>query len=262
MDLISELKNDFTLFKTDYISYKQKVDSISNLFQLSGLSKLRSDYLPTYLVGNYQEKAAKYILFGLNPGFNEKGNQIEESIKNENWDKYQVFINNFFRLFKENKLKSLYYIRLSQLFTGLENKPLTTYEEKYDFYQSNLVAIDLVPYHSTNFGITNDLNMKQLDYLVGRFQICFDFIKHLHYRIVIFHGKPIYNILVRSQLLKDFKKYAITKQTNLFLFHYDDVPCVLFDRMITQAGSGVKYSMMKDDIPKRIKEFFSSKKEI
>ena len=101
MKLFEELKEDFNLFRNNNDLYINKVNNISELLNLKNTSKLREDYLPTYFVGNYK-KNNMYILFSMNPGFNEEQNKKEESLKNQTFEKYENFMINFYKLFYEH----------------------------------------------------------------------------------------------------------------------------------------------------------------
>ena len=168
MTLADEIRRDHDLYYSDPNAYKQKVNGVADLLQLKGPSKLMPHLLPTYVVGNYQTPHPKYVLFGMNPGYNEEGNAKEESLKTGGWERFQVFTSEFFRLFKESGLDSKYYRRLAHLFAGIDGVSLPTNEDVYDYYYGNLVSIDLVPYHSTSFGLPSKLSRDQLSYLQKR----------------------------------------------------------------------------------------------
>ena len=187
LNVIEEAKEDFNLFHNDYQKYKEKVEGISNLFKLKNKAKLRSDFLPTYLVGNFLENKEKYVLFGINPGFSEKQNIVEEGWKNKSWDNYENFVKEFFILFKNNKSRSPYYIKLSKLFCGLENISLNNNEEIYNYYSKHLINIKLIPYHSTSFGISPKLTEEQREYFKQRLQKNIDFLKNIKVKLLIFN---------------------------------------------------------------------------
>jgi len=199
--ILEEAKKDFELFHNDYKKYKEKVDNLSTLFKLKSKAKLRNDYLPTYFVGNFEDKNYKYVLFGINPGFSEKQNPIEESWKKSSWEDYLNFIKNFFILFKENKMKSPYYKKLSNLFSGLDNIELNNYPEIYEYYQKHVINIEMIPYHSSRFRAINYLTDQQKSYLINRFKSNINFLEKLNVKLIIFNGKLFYLLLIKDNLI-------------------------------------------------------------
>jgi hypothetical protein len=256
MTLENEIKSEHDLYYADPVVYAQRVNQISDLLELKGQSRLMPHLLPTYIVGNYQDGKSRFVLFGMNPGYNEEGNAKEESLKKGGWDKYQYFTSEFFRLFKVNGLDSRYYKTLSHLFSGIDGISLSTFEQIYDYYYENLISIDLIPYHSTSFGITNRPSPEQLSYLKKRLAVSFDFIATIKCRMVILHG-ALFATLVRDEgYLAGCSTFEITKQTMMYTFKYKNIPSVLFSRMITQPGSGVTHYKMEKDIPELLKTCF------
>ena len=256
--IIDEAKQDFELFHNDYSKYKDKVDDLSALFKLKNKAKLRSDYLPTYLVGNFEDDNYKYVLFGINPGFSEKQNPKEETWKKSSWKDYLNFVKNFFILFKQHEMKSQYYKRLSKLFSGLDGLDLNNYPEIYDYYHKHIINIELIPYHSTCFGISNHLTGEQEIYLKGRFESDLNFLKKLKVKLMIFNGNPFYLLLIKNNLIEYDKKINLNKYVNMYLFKVQDIPCVLFDKFLTQPGFGLSYENLRNKIPNLIKMEFSS----
>jgi hypothetical protein len=253
---LEEAKKDFELFHNNYEKYKEKVDTLSVLFKLKDKAKLRSDYLPTYFVGNFKDINYKYVLFGINPGFSEKQNPKEETWKKSSWKDYLNFARNFFILFKDNEMKSPYYKRLSKLFSGLDNIEMENYNEIYDYYQKHIINIELIPYHSTCFGISNNLTEQQKLYFKNRFESDINFLKKLNIKLMIFNGNPFYLILIQNNLIKYDKKFKLNKHVNMYTFKVHDIPCVLFDKFLTQAGFGLCYKDLKLKIPDLIRKEF------
>jgi hypothetical protein len=258
ISILEEVKIDFEQFKNDYDSYKDKVNNLSDLFKLKNKAKLRSDFLPTYFVGNYLDKNYKYVLFGINPGFSEKQNHIEEAWKSESWMKYNEFILNFFNFFKKNNMKSPYYKKLSQLFAGLDNLNLEDYSDVYDYFQNHILNLELIPYHSTSFGISNKLSDVQKTYFENRFRQNLDFLKNQNVKLMVFNGKPFYLLLIKNNLIKFDNRYVINKYISMFTFRINGIPCVLFDKFLTQAGFGLSYDNLKVDIKKLIVDEFGN----
>ena len=140
LSLIEEAKQDFDLFRNNFDEYKSKVDSISKLFNLKGEAELRSDYLPTYFVGDIKDEDYKYALFSLNPHFNEKDNLTEERWKKNSWEDYLNFTKNFFTLLYQYEMKSKYYEKISKIFGGLDNLDFTNNSDVYNYYQKHLIT--------------------------------------------------------------------------------------------------------------------------
>lgn len=253
---LEEAKIDFELFHNNYGRYKEKVDNISALFKLKKKAKLRSDYLPTYLVGDFESKSYKYVLFGINPGFSEEQNPKEETWKKSSWEDYLNFIKRFFTLFKENGMKSPYYIRLSKLFSGLDNIELNGDSEIYDYYQKHIINIELIPYHSTCFGISNQLTEEQKLYFKSRLNSGIHLLKRLNVKLILFNGNPFHLILIKNNLIYYDHKINLNKYVNMYTFKVQDVPCVLFDKFITQPGFGLSYEDLKNKIPGLLKAEF------
>jgi len=253
---LEEAKKDFELFHNDYEKYKEKVDNLSALFKLKNKAKLRSDYLPTYFVGNFEDKNYKYVLFGINPGYSEKQNPKEETWKKSSWEDYLNFVKNFFILFKNNGMKSPYYKRLSKLFSGLDNIELKDYSEVYDYYQKHIINIELIPYHSTCFGISNHLTEQQKFYFKRRFESDLNFLKNLNIKLMLFNGNPFFLLLIKNNLIQYDKKINLNKYVNMYTFRVQDIPCVLFDKFLTQAGFGLTYEDMKNKIPNLLRAEF------
>lgn len=252
--VFAEAKKDFDLFHSEYREYKKKVDQVSDLFKLKNRFRLRSDYLPTYFVGNIQDKNSKYVLFGINPGFSEKQNSIEKAWKKNSWKDYLNFTKNFFILFKDHQLKSTYYKRLSKLFCGLDNIELESYDEIYDYYHKYLLNIDLIPYHSTSFGISSKLSEEQKEYFKKRFESNLKFLKTIKTKLIIFNGNPFYLLLIKNGLVKHDKKIRLNKHVTMYFFKLNKAPCVLFDKFITQPAFGLSYKDLSKKIPNLIKK--------
>lgn len=259
-NLLKEAKDDCKLFhdNDNHEQYKKKVDNLSALFKLKDKAKLRSDYLPTYLVGNFEDQNYKYVVFGINPGFSEKQNPKEEIWKKDSWKSYLNFIKQFFILFKENGMKSPYYKRLSKLFSGLDNIELRDYSEIYDYYQKHIINIELIPYHSTCFGISNTLTEEQKAYFEFRLNSNINFLKDLNVKLMIFNGNPFYLLLIKNQLIQYDKKINLNKYVNIYFFRINNIPCILFDKFITQPAFGISNEDLKIKITNLILSEFKN----
>lgn len=256
MGLIEDLKEDFGLFYSDNKAYSAKVDGISELLGLHGKMQLRSDFLPTYIVGDYQGKQSKYVLIGMNPFFSQEANTREEDFKGGTWERYENFIRRFFQYEMRQGSPSRYYKSLARLFAGLDGIPVPSGPQLWEYYERNVVSIDLIPYHSAGFGLPNKLSFDQDKYLNKRFDSCFDFIKGMQHRLVIMNGKAFHTLLNGSPRLVDSRSLKLTERTTLYSFRFKEVPCIMFDWMITQPGSGVKTIHKDTVIPQFVRESF------
>ena len=79
MNLLEEMKADYNLCINNSYEYQQKVDSISNLFSLSGRQTLNGYNCPVYVVGKYQQ--APFVIFGINPAYSPTNNRKEEIVR-------------------------------------------------------------------------------------------------------------------------------------------------------------------------------------
>ena len=250
--LYDDVREDFNLFHDDYIEYQKKVDNVSKLFNLKNKAKLRNDYCPTYFEGNFEDNNYKYVIVGINPGFSEKQNPKEEALKSKSWDEYLLFIKNFFKFFKNNKMKSFYYRRLSKLFSGLDVN-YKKYPGFWDYYHDHLINFDLIPYHSNQFGISNSLTDEQKEYLKERVKSTLNFIKELNeVRLILIHGKLSYLLFIENNLipLENKKPFKLNEKINFYRFNLDGIPCVLFDKFITQPAFGLKTCDLEEKIPR------------
>lgn len=255
--ILEEAKQDFDLFHNNHLQYKKKVDDLSVLFGLKNKTKLRSDYLATYLIGDFEDDNYKYVLFGINPGFSEEQNPIEESWKKNSWTDYLNFVKNFFVLFKKYNMKSRYYKRLSKLFSGFDNIELEGYDEIFDYYHKHLISIELIPYHSISFGISSELNKEQKLYFEKRLNASIDFLKKIKVKLVIFNGSPFYLLLIKNNLINYDKKIKINESVNMYIFKIKNVSCVLFDKFITQPAFGLTHDDLQYKIPDLIRAEFN-----
>ena len=237
ISLIEEAKKDFDLFHDNFDEYKSKVDSISELFNLKGEAELRSDYLPTYFVGDL-EGGCRYGIFSINPGFSEESNQIEEPWKEGSWEDYLNFTKNFFTLFYKNNMKSRYYIMLAKIFSGLDN---VNFENNRDYYQNNVINVDLIPYHSKNTGLPSKLNDEQKKYLQKSLSLNLNLLKDSGVELIIFNGKPLYRMLIEEMFVVDFRKVQISEKVDMYSFRLNGTQCILFEKFITSVRGLTNY---------------------
>ena len=157
------------------------------------------------------------------------------------------FITSFYEIFYRNGLKSQYYTRIAKLFEGFDNIVLRSQKDIYEYYRKYLINIDLVPYHSSSFGLLANLNKSQITYLNTRFESIFEFLSTVNCKLAIFNGAS-YITFLNKYIPKNKEKIEINKKTWFSLFKIDRINCIYFSRMITQAGSGVTYKDMKEII--------------
>ena len=254
MKLLDEARQDFDLFYNDNARYQANVNRVSDLLQLSGGSALRSEILPTYMVGDYHDQR-KIVVLGMNPHFDEERNRIEEAYKNGTWKKYDNFIRTFFSFFKTKSVPSEYFSRLGRLFSGIERRPPFTLDESYAYDQQNLINIDLVPYHSATFN-PRPTNGAQ-NYLFARLERMLSFVEGVHPRIMFFNGGLYYELMKQRGFLKETDSQKIGR-VRVYWFRYEGTPSLLFTGMITSFRSGVTFNHLEMDIPRLIRDQFGS----
>ena len=243
-----EFRDDFDLFYKDNDAYRKKVNEISDLLSLTGDQKLKNDYLPTYIVGNYEDNNEKYVIVSLNPGFDKAKNDEEEKLKNGSFDSYRNFILHFFELLRDVKYVeengeekewiSTYYKELWPYFATLVGEKLTLdINTKYDLYQKYLINIDLVPYHSEGFSLKfRKKNKAENEYIKNRICSILDFIKH-HEKIkgIIFNGHKYSDIINRFFIDTEMKTVKVNKH-DINLFTIDGIKCIQHNFQSNQRG--------------------------
>lgn len=259
--LLREARADFELFYANPVAYQKKVDSISDLFGLAGDARLRNDYLPTYVVGDLEGEQYKYALFSLNPGFNDKKNSIEESLRNETWNKYMRYIQNYFNICYQHRCGwygSRYYDRLGKLLGSLESVSLESPEQRLRFFQEHLINLDLIPYHAptTGFKISNSA---QRNYLLNQLNAGIELLKTQNIRLALFNGQPMHFLLIEQGIVKRWERFSINEKVSLYAFELEGIHCVLFDRFISQPAFQITNFHLTETIPALIRKATKTK---
>jgi len=240
--MLSQARADFELLKSNPIEYKTKVNRISDLLN----AKFVDDYPPAYFVGDYADGRCKDVVFGLNPGFNAKRDRQQRIENFESWEDYLKFLKGFFDTFKKETATVPFYRYLSKLFGGISHVELNEWPRRWNFFQANLVTLNLIPYHSKGYKFPSRLGDEQRKYLNDRLKSNLDFLKRVNrvkkLRSVVFNGK-IYCIL-RDEWLEN--RRPLNKRLNMYLFEYGGIPCILFDKFIPSPAAGVSYEELQD----------------
>ena len=116
---------------------------------LKGNKRLIDTDCPVFIVGKYE--TAPIEMFGINPGYSSKNNPTEDREVRISWKHYLELYKNFYSYFESNHFESPYYNALEYLISGLIKKDIPN-EQKWKFFDSYLINMELIPYHST--GIT------------------------------------------------------------------------------------------------------------
>lgn len=250
--LLQEVKEDYHLFKYKSKEFHDKVALISNIFSLKGRDILLADVSPSYFVGKFYEKN-HFIVFGINPGYILENNLIEEEETRKSWDDYCNHEVNFFSFFKGMDLDSQYYEKLWLLFSGI----IGSKSERIDwnFFDSNVTNLNLIPYHSQGINISSFLTAKQFEYLKSRLELNLDFILKYKPKLFIFNGNPWFVLLIKHRLVEKFKKVPITEKFSLYFFEMKGIPSVLFDKFFSAHYWGLTNNHRSKIIPKLIKKF-------
>lgn len=256
LSIMNEAKKDFNDFYNDNGAYVSRVERINQLFDLGGKGIFKSNFLPTYYVGNLAGRD-QYVILGLNPGFDLKENQLEEQEKSGAWDNYLYLERNFFKFSQDYGLSHPYYKKLSKIFSAIEGDFIDR-KNYLDFCHRKIVNIDLIPYHAGSFKV--DLkNSEQRDYLMDRLDKSLYVLKEMSVKICLIHGKIFKQLLMDQGYLQDkgiqiSKPLKINERVNMFAFKIRAVNCFLFDKFLTQPAFGLKNADFEDAIPSKIKK--------
>lgn len=251
MGLAETIKKEYEFFKIYPDEYSKKVKSISYLLVQKGKNEFMSDQSPVYIFGNVE--SAPFILFGINPGYSDLNNPIEEKVARMSWESYVNLYRNFFTFFNEKGFRSPYYTSLGYLIGGLVSifggTPLSN---RWELFQKYIANIELIPYHSRGISLPSNLKENQLVYLKNRFIENLDFLAQYSHKLLIFNGSPWYNLLIRNNLIRNVEKASITDSFNLYFFTFHNVPAVLFDKFFQRHFWGITNYHRKTIIPQTI----------
>ncbi|MGI0048323.1 MAG: hypothetical protein ACREAW_02185, partial [Nitrososphaera sp.] len=209
MGFLESLKIDFELFQSNIDEYKRRVDSISDLFSLKFNDRLMSDQSPSGFSGNY-DTSNSIVLFSLNPGYSAKFNPDEQRLQNRDWEQYCNARKSLYLFFKKLNHPSPYYRSWWILFQGLLNEKSYNYDTQWDYFNKNLVNLNLIPYHSKGLQLPTLFDEEQNCYLMQNFDSLLDFIVPYNPKLLIFNGNPWFVLLKRNSLLNEATKIKVT----------------------------------------------------
>ncbi|MGI0033252.1 MAG: hypothetical protein ACRD97_08285 [Nitrososphaeraceae archaeon] len=231
MPLSQEVQDDYQLCLRRPLEYREKVDSISDLFALRGKNRFKSDNCAVYVVGRFQY--APIVMFGVNPGYSRKNNPVEEMEARKSWQHYQNLYYNFFQFFALNEFESPYYTALWHLLSGLTGTNIPK-ERKWDLFDKYLCNLELIPYHSEGISLPSILTAKQFEYLKNRYKSNIEFIEPYNPKLYIFNGRIWKTLLIKPNLIKEYVKVPVSPEFNIYFFELAGIPSVLFDKFFTK----------------------------
>jgi hypothetical protein len=151
---MNEIRYEYELCIQEPLKFQKKVDSISDMFHLTGQNRLKGDNCPVFLVGKYQK--TPIIMFGINPGYSAINNPAEESEARKSWYHYQELYNQFFKFFAKNNFQSPYYTVLGHFLAGLLKMKFSK-DNMWNLFDTYVSNIELIPYHSERISLPSTL---------------------------------------------------------------------------------------------------------
>lgn len=252
-DLLKDCKTDYKLWRDDEINFQKKLLIIEEIFNLRGKSEFRYTDSPVYFSGRYKNPNTT-ILFGLNPGAQKTWEETIEKKKRKSWKDFLEYCEKRFLYFRDTNTNPLYYKDFWHLFGGIMKIKKNTIIPKWEFFDTNIVNINLIPYHSKGLSHLPIKKDVQLDFLKKSFEKRLDFIKKKMFKpkLIIFHGKIWMKLLTMEGFLDKHSKDVVTKKFNIYYFSHDSTPCVLFDKFFPTHFFGLTMIDKKETIPKLI----------
>lgn len=163
---------------------------------------------PVYFAGDITKPEDKIIFMGINPGFNEKGddNKKEQAFLKEHgsFDGYCRLFNHF----KDRKKGLLrYYASIASFISQYFDVPIDIIKN-WDWFQEHFITLNLIPYHSANAKGLRINNYKKFREVY--FEVLLKLLKHLDPQKPIFiNGFPTYKSFLDS---KEFE--GVTEHDN------------------------------------------------
>lgn len=242
---IKEIENDFNLFDNEG-AYTQKLEVLSDELGLKGSSRFLYEFLPTYYSGNILA-TDKIIIIGINPGGSISHLELEQPIKEKNFNSYLNFQTNFFSVYNEIFSKKIkYYSYLAGCFNTQSSLNVRDFNY-WEYCSKNLVNIDLIPYHSTSFKIKEN-NPKLNNIIGGRFDLIFNYLlenKSL-VRFIVVHKSFLSKFLLENYLNSSAKIVYSGNNRSIHLGSLDGLNILIFSRFIPNGGfrkDEVKYGI-------------------
>lgn len=257
-DYIKEINELYDQYFNHLDQYSEKVMQLNETFDLETTFKLQEKLSPGLIAGNYRNNP-KYILIGLNPGYNENQHPKEEKMLRELGT--DQFITNFFNNFADAGFTSKYYEKLCYLFAGLEGD-LDCYfpnrSAKIRYLQDKLLTLELIPYRSTHFKNLFTKNYYVQCYIRERFKNIKDFIRLLNPEYIFFNGRH-FKLLFDDN---DWTSKVWDKRDNpkskrfleILIKEENGIKYVIFTKQLASQGTlFIRSQEMLYDIPALIK---------
>lgn len=191
----AEIKQEIEKFYDDWKQDSEaQNEHIETLKQIFPDTKFTDNRPPTFFAGQLD---APIVIIGLNPGYSEKDveNDWELQQKNDSFEDYWNFSQNFFQRCAEQEKGMNYYSSFSKFIRGLNNYE---YKEKarcpdyLNYLEGKVLNIDLIPYHSTSID-SIDPSESEIQEVLKRYEEIVRKIIDLHDReYVIITGKNNY----------------------------------------------------------------------
>ncbi len=228
---LSNIERDFQLFKFSKSEYDNKLQGLAKKLDLK--NGFKSDFPPTYFAGNIESKD-KIIIIGINPGAEEKNLEFEAKFRNDNWDSYWNFHNNFFREYKNGDLPIKYYSYIRTCFDSHPNKD----EHYFEYCNNNIINIDLIPYHSINFSLKPNESAEKI--YMDYFQSIIDFLKEKRdlVRYIVIHKNQLVSLLAKEKYFDESDQLPldINSKRRVYYKRIDGFKFLFFSRFIPNGG--------------------------
>lgn len=232
------IKRDFNDFTNNSVAFQAKIANLNKMFGLNTNNGLMH-ILPTYYAGNLT--SPKYVIIGINPGFNANNIKFENQYRSQSWNAYKSFHDNFFMYYRYNHQKIAYYSYMAGVIA-----PNNIYSRKnnwnyFQYCHDHIFNIDIIPYHSYSFKQKHTNNAQ--GYIRGRF--CKDIIPLLtrnstNVKRVIIHDKRLFNLLQNTGFIHNQNR-VYSEQTNngsreIYSVNHQGIEFRIFSRFIPNGG--------------------------
>jgi hypothetical protein len=229
---------DFNNYSNNVTAYQSTVNQLNSIFGFNSL--LLSNVLPTYYAGNLN--ANRYVIIGINPGYNQSNINFENLHRTQSWNHYCNFHDNFFSFYQNGNRQINYYRYLAGVLApqNIRNSNSWNY---FNFCQSSIINIDIIPYHSQGFHQIQLNNKIIQHYLLKRFNNDIIPLLNRHrcniHRVII-HDARLTMLLISSGFVNN-SNLVYSNQTNnglrmIYSVNFNRIEFRLFSRFIPNGG--------------------------